>query len=162
MTCAAVANPLPAGGSEVFTLTVNVSATLPTSFSLVNRARVGSRTADPNLDNNTAVEDSEVLAVVALQVSKTSAPNPVVAGKRLTYTVVVTNTGPADSTDTRVIDTLPFGTRLVSATASNGGICNTGILCLLGTLQVERGGHGHHRGGRGSGIAPGRRVHQYR
>ena len=60
-----------------------------------------------------------------------------VAGNRLTYTVVVTNTGPAHSTDTRVIDTLPFGTRLVSATASNGGICNSGILCLLGTLQVS-------------------------
>ncbi len=136
VTCAAAANPLPAGASAVFTLAVNVSAALPTSFSLVNRAVVGSSTADPNPANNNAVADTEVLAVVALQIAKTSAPNPVVAGNRLTYTVVVTNSGPAESTDTRVIDTLPFGTHLVSATPSNAGICNSGILCLLGTLAV--------------------------
>ncbi len=136
VTCAAAANPLPAGASAVFTLAVNVSAALPTSFSLVNQAVVGSSTADPNPANNRAVEDTEVLAVVALQVAKTSAPNPVVAGNRLTYTLVVTNSGPAESTDTRVIDTLPFSTHLVAATPSNGGICNTGILCLLGTLAV--------------------------
>ena len=136
VTCVAYANPLPVGAVEVFTLTINISAALPTSFSLVNRAQVGGSTPDPNLDNNTAVEDTEVLARVALQVAKFSNPNPVVAGTRLTYTILVTNTGPADSTDTRMMDTLPFGTHLVSATAGNGGFCNTGVLCLLGTLRV--------------------------
>ncbi len=137
VVCTATTNPLPSGGSESFTFTVNVSSTLPTGISLVNRAVAGSDTTDPNPDNNTALADTEVLATANLLVSKTSAPDPVNAGELLTYTVMVTNTGPAQATDVRIVDTIPAQMTFLSATASNGGICNAGVLCLLGSLGLN-------------------------
>ena len=138
MVCTAAANPLAVGASESFTLAVQVSNTLPTAYSLVNRAVAGSSTADPLPDNNFAVEDTEVLAVAALKISKSSAPDPVDAGRRLTYTILVTNTGPSVATDVRVIDTIPAQMALVSAVASDGGVCNGGVLCLLGSMGVNK------------------------
>ncbi len=133
----ATQDPFPAGATETFTLTVDVAPDLPIAFSLVNRAEVGSDTPDGNPDNNTAIEDTEVLATASLSVSKLSDPETVDAGTQLTYTIVVTNHGPAKATDVRVLDALPKGTSFVSATADNGGACNSGILCLLGTLDLH-------------------------
>ncbi len=127
---------LAAGDSATFTITVDIDPGLPTAYSLVNEAFVTSDTPDPDPDNNAAVEDTEALAIAALEISKTSDPKPVNAGEQLTYTIVITNNGPAEATDTRMIDTLPAGTTFVSATPSNNGVCNTGVLCLLGTLDL--------------------------
>ncbi|MCX6045975.1 MAG: DUF11 domain-containing protein [Chloroflexi bacterium] len=44
-----------------------------------------------------------------LKISKTGAPNPVVAGQPLTYTIVVANLGPGTATNVVVKDTLPSG-----------------------------------------------------
>ena len=136
VVCAAVANPLPVDSSATFTVRVAVSNAVPTAFSLVNRAVAGSATPDQNPDNNGAVEDTEVLAVSRLTMAKQSAPNPVVAGEVLTYSIVVTNHGPAISTDTRLVDSLPANVTLLSASPSNGGVCNTGVFCLIGNLDV--------------------------
>ena len=35
------------------------------------------------------------------------------------------------------IDTIPSQVTLVSAAASNGGVCNAGVLCVLGSLAVS-------------------------
>ena len=45
-----------------------------------------------------------------LAITKTDSPDPVVAGGLLTYTINVTNNGPADATEVVVTDTLPAGT----------------------------------------------------
>ena len=71
-----------------------------------------------------------------LQIQK-DAPATVIAGEQITYTLVVTNAGPAIATNARVIDALPNGVTFVSATASNGGICNAGIYCDLGDLAYQ-------------------------
>ena len=131
-----VPGTLPAGASTSVTITVAVADDLPAAYSLVNEAEVTSDTPDSNPDNNFAVEDTEVLAIANLLVDKTSSPNPVVAGETVTYTILVTNTGPAQATDVRIIDTLPQGLEFRSATASNAGVCNSGVLCLLGTMDV--------------------------
>ncbi len=98
---------------------------------------MASNTPDANPDNNIAVEDTEVLATAALSITKLSDPATVDAGTQLTYTIIVTNNGPAKATDVRVLDALPESTSFVSATPSNNGVCNTGVLCLLGTLDVN-------------------------
>ncbi len=59
------------------------------------------------------------------------------AGTQVTYTILVTNTGPATATDVRVLDTMPSQLSFVSATASNGGVCNAGVLCVLGSVAVN-------------------------
>lgn len=105
------------------TITVAVSPDLPVAFSLVNRARTGSTTPDPDLNNNVAVEDTEVLATASFSITKSSSPNPVVAGQLLTYTVLITNNGPATATE-RARDRQPYRQKPASsrATASNGSV----------------------------------------
>ncbi|OUC07147.1 hypothetical protein RY27_16660, partial [Litorilinea aerophila] len=137
VVCVATTDPLPVNATQVFTILVDVAADAPLALSLVNQAEVDSSTPDPDPDNNVAEADTEVLAVAALSVTKASAPNPVIAGELLTYTIVITNHGPSSATDVRVIDTIPDRTSLVSVTASNGGVCDSGIICLLGTLAVN-------------------------
>ena len=52
---------------------------------------------------------------------KSAAPNPVVAGTNLTYTLTTTNNGPSGATGVTVTDVLPAGVSYVSATSSQGG-----------------------------------------
>ena len=57
-----------------------------------------------------------------------------VAGTRLTYTLVVSNADVNPATGVVVADALPAGVTYVSATSSKG-VCGSGVLCTLGTLQ---------------------------
>lgn len=63
-----------------------------------------------------------------LSATITDAPDPVVAGQVLTYTSTVTNNGTTYAENMALAVTLPAGTTLQSATASNGGVC-TGSSC---------------------------------
>ena len=70
-----------------------------------------------------------------LHITKTG-PAGAAAGTTVTYTLDVTNGGPADAPDTTVTDTLPAGTTFVSAT---GGCTEspTGVVgCDLGTVPA--------------------------
>ena len=69
-----------------------------------------------------------------LRIEKSDAPDPVVAGEMLTYTVTAYNDGPDIALDVVVTDTLPSGVSYVSDT----GGCDTSALpvlsCSVGTL----------------------------
>src|SRR6476646_2166684 len=76
---------------------------------------------------------------VDLSITKTDAPDPIVQGNNLTYTIKVTNpntTGGADATNVVVTDPLPSGVDFVSAT---GGSCQKNgstVTCDLGTVPA--------------------------
>ena len=53
------------------------------------------------------------------------APNPVVAGQNLTYTITVTNNGPDAADAVSLSDTLPAGTTFVSLASPGGWSCTT-------------------------------------
>ena len=55
-----------------------------------------------------------------LSVGMTDSPDPVNAGQNLTYSIVVSNSGPLASNADTVTDSIPAGTRFVSATAPAG------------------------------------------
>jgi uncharacterized repeat protein (TIGR01451 family) len=57
--------------------------------------------------------------------SKTDAPDPVLAGQNITYTLSSLNAGTLPATDVVITDTIPASTRFVSATPSAGGNCVT-------------------------------------
>ncbi len=72
-----------------------------------NIANVTSSTPDPNLSNNTSIVDTEVNALADISVVKTASPNPVNQGEILTYTIDVTNSGPADAQNVVLTDAIP-------------------------------------------------------
>jgi len=55
-----------------------------------------------------------------LSLTKADSPDPVTTGQQLTYTLAVTNNGPASVTGVTVTDPLPGGVSFVSATPSRG------------------------------------------
>jgi uncharacterized repeat protein (TIGR01451 family) len=72
-----------------------------------------------------------------LAITKTDSPDPVTVGGTLTYTITVTNNGPNQATSATVSDTLPAGTTLVSATASQGTCSGTTtVTCSLGAINA--------------------------
>jgi uncharacterized repeat protein (TIGR01451 family) len=65
-------------------------------------------------------------------------PDPAPVGQLLTYTAIVTNTGPGAATGIRIVDTLPSSVTPVSATVA-GGSCETVgsvVTCTLASLAA--------------------------
>jgi uncharacterized repeat protein (TIGR01451 family) len=71
-----------------------------------------------------------------LVLAQVDRPDPVPVGQNLTYTLQVSNAGPATATGVTLVDDLPAGVTLVSAAASQGTCTAAGlrVSCALGTL----------------------------
>ena len=61
-----------------------------------------------------------------LAITKTSGPNPVIAGNDLTYTITVTNNGPSHATNVLITDCLPSEVRYVSHSTTDGTASHDG------------------------------------
>jgi uncharacterized repeat protein (TIGR01451 family) len=128
---------IAAGGTA--TVTVNFSA--KDGGDINDTASVTASTPDPNTSNNSASGKVTFVSSADLSITKSSSPNPVVAGTNLTYTISVTNAGPSTATNVVVKDTLPGQVSVVS-TAPSVGSCTGGIpgnplqplTCTLGSL----------------------------
>jgi uncharacterized repeat protein (TIGR01451 family) len=74
--------------------------------------------------------------VADLSVTKSDSPDPVRVGNNLTYTLTITNNGPAAATGVTVTDTIPKGVSFVSATSSQGSCTRSSrtVTCSMGTL----------------------------
>jgi len=104
---------------------------------VANTATVTTSTADLNPDDSTA---SAVVAVVSptadLVIGLFGSPDPLLLGSDLTYTITVSNGGPATATGVIAVDTLPPAVNFISASPANsytvaGGVVtftNLGIL----------------------------------
>ena len=82
---------------------------------------------DPAPGNNSATDTNPTVPIVDLAVTKTSTPDPYVAGTPLAYTVTVTNHGPADVAGAVFADTVPAQLTGVSWTCSviGTGTCSS-------------------------------------
>jgi len=127
---------LAPGTAPDITITVTAPAT-PTTLS--NTASVLlSAVGDPDSGNNSQTITTTVnppsVVDADLSISKSGAPDPVSAGDTLTYTVSVTNNGPASANNVEVIDNLPSGVTFGSA-GGTGWTCGhlTGVVtCTYG------------------------------
>lgn len=121
---------LAAAGSATFTLVV----TNPGSGSTyVNTNVVSSPTADPNSGNNSASASTVLTAGSAdLAVTKSAVSANVITGQNATFTITITNAGPANADNVVATDAVPAGT-FVSATPSQG-TCNPTVQCTMGTI----------------------------
>ena len=98
---------------------------------------VASTATDPTPGNNTASASTTVAARADLSIAVTDAPDPVIAGGTLTYTITVTNLGRSTAPTATVTDVLPAGVTLVSATGT-GWTCSgtTTVTCTHGPLAT--------------------------
>ncbi len=124
-----------------FTLVLQVNAGTPSGTNITETDTATAANIVPSLTTNSA----SATAVVAnansadMSITKTGAPNPVTEGTPLTYTLVVTNNGPASATTVTVTDALPSVLTYLSSTVtpSSQGSCSEAggtVTCLLGTM----------------------------
>jgi uncharacterized repeat protein (TIGR01451 family) len=126
----------PVGSSTTFTLVANVGSAVAAGTVITDTANVSATTTDPNPSNNYAT----VTTIVAtagqsdLAVTKTGTPTTVLAGNKITYTVVVTNNGPAAAANPLLTDTFSClppggGTAFQCATVTSTTPYPTGWTC---------------------------------
>jgi uncharacterized repeat protein (TIGR01451 family) len=127
---------LPSGGTTNFTVTL----TAPAGGSLTNSVSSTGSVTDPvPANNNGTAAAARVITAVGAQADLmvfNSGPPLVLAGSNLTYTIDVTNAGPAPATNVVVSDSLT--TNVVFVSASNGGLLSGGVVNwpLLPALPV--------------------------
>ncbi|MEI8375696.1 MAG: SpaA isopeptide-forming pilin-related protein [Planctomycetota bacterium] len=121
---------LAAGASATTNIIVTVDPSA--TGSITNTVTVVGNEPDPNLLNNTSTVTTQINRSVDLAIIKTATPDPVKAGKQLTYTLTATNNGPSDATGVSIVDTLPIGTSYYSAS----GQSSTTIVDHTLTLNV--------------------------
>lgn len=114
-----------APGDAVFTLTVQVNSSVANGTGFLNVATVTSVTPDPNTGDESATAATDVTnpaAQVSITGTKT-ASGSFSPGGGVTYTVVLTNTGPGtqqDNPGAEFTDVLPAGLTLIGASATSG------------------------------------------
>ena len=130
------------GATANFTVVVTVSAAAANGTQILDTVNATSGTNDPNLANNTA----SVLTTVAaagtanIAVVKTASPNPVLAGSKITYTIVVTNNGPSAASTLVLNDAIPtnttYSTLTQTGTAWSCPTPTTAVKCTLATFPA--------------------------
>jgi uncharacterized repeat protein (TIGR01451 family) len=121
---------LNAGQSVTLTSTYNV----PNSYSggaIVNTASVSAAETDPNMTDNQSTTTTSVGAAADVAITKNGPPS-VSVGQNITYTITVSNFGPAGATGVTVSDPTPSGLTPVSV---SGGGCSS-FPCTIGALAV--------------------------
>jgi uncharacterized repeat protein (TIGR01451 family) len=112
---------LPVLASVTYEVTAQIDAAA--TGDITNSVVVTAPSATPELDSSdNSASDTDTLAATTLSVTKTGAPDPVVFGTLLTYTIVVTNGGAANATSVTVTDVLPAGVTFESA-SGDGWTC---------------------------------------
>jgi len=122
-------------------LVVQVNVNTPSGTVIADVASVSTASiiaTDPNLTNNSATANVTVGTGTSADVAitKTASPSPVAQGNLLTYTLIVTNNGPASATNATVVDVLPSSLKFVSVTTT-AGTCSQAantVTCQLGTI----------------------------
>jgi len=116
-------------------VTISSTYNVPNSFSgssVSNTATVSSAVNDPNLTDNSATATTTVVAGAGnadVSVTKSGPPSATL-GSNISYTITVTNSGPASAANTFADDATPPGLTFVG----NTGACSGPFPCALGTL----------------------------
>ncbi|WP_125153521.1 DUF6923 family protein [Clostridium rectalis] len=122
---------------ETKTILIRGTVSQSATGTISNTANITSSTPDPDLDNNETTVDTEVNALADISVIKTGTPNPVVTGEILTYTIDVSNAGPADAQNVVLDDAI--SPDIIGAEFSIDGGANFNpwtTIYIIGTLPA--------------------------
>lgn len=117
------------GQTFVGTLAVSTDASGAASFSTTFPTMVPlnqfltATTTDPGNNTSEFSACSQVGSPSDLAITMTASPGTAVTGTDITYTIMVTNTGPGRALAVMVTDMLPPQTTFVSCVAGSGGVC---------------------------------------
>ena len=133
---------LAVGAVVNFPLVVKVTAGTAPGSTITNSPSVSSSVSDPNTANNTATVTTIVASPTQsfVTISKTASPEPVNVNTNLTYTILVSNNGPAVAQGVSVSDPIPAQVTYANSSSSQGTCTyssgtNT-VSCSLGSLSV--------------------------
>jgi uncharacterized repeat protein (TIGR01451 family) len=129
-----------AGAVAALLLQANPALTPANVYTALENSTIDMGTA--GFDNDSGfglIQADAALGFVAtgldLALTGADAPDPVIVGNNVTYTLTVKNRGFIDATGVTVIDTLPASVNLITATPSQGGCSGTTtITCNLGGI----------------------------
>ncbi|MCB9177357.1 MAG: DUF11 domain-containing protein [Caldilineae bacterium] len=168
----------PRSPSDMGRMIITINLTANEGLDLTNTTTVTADTPDPDLSNNMAMVPLSVFDTVDLAVTKTAlgevqvagqagrifdignpgafpaaanyatSPTKATAGRRIRYTIGVTNDGPSTAENVVLTDRLPAGVTIVPGSLSiDQGSCETGtpgdpldrLVCGLGTIPSGDG-----------------------
>jgi uncharacterized repeat protein (TIGR01451 family) len=121
---------LTSGQSGSITSTYTIPANY-TGVTIANTATISATENDPNSGDNSSTANTNVAQPADVFITKTG-PTSASPGQNVTYTITVTNGGPASAGGVTVSDPAPAGTTFVS----NSGACTTAFPCSLGTMTA--------------------------
>ncbi|MHB8499866.1 MAG: C25 family cysteine peptidase [Candidatus Acidiferrales bacterium] len=136
---------LSVNGTANFPLVVKASLGDAPGSTITNTANINvpcSSANDPNCGNNSAATTVYVASPTQADVAitKTASPDPVDQGTNLTYTLQVTNNGPAVAQGVVVTDVIPGEVSFVSVSTTQGTCTysagTTTVSCSLGNVSV--------------------------
>ena len=136
---------LPSGGSVTFTVTATIAGNATGTIANTANIAAPSGVSDPNLSNNSATDIDTVLTTGNLTLVKTDQSQTYTPGGTATYSITVTNNGPANANDLTVTDNLPSGVTLtVQATCVAAGVATCGsIVSTVGGTSFSATGAEH-------------------
>src|SRR6266404_2963325 len=108
---------------ETVSLQIVVKVNADTTMASISNTATVASPSDKNAANNTAAVTTNVTSLppsADLQIAKTDDPNPVAAGRDVTYTLSVYNAGPSSAQSVTVTDPVPPNTTFVSAAVTSG------------------------------------------
>lgn len=121
---------LPAGATITYTVTGTVKSSATGSLSNTAKVTAPANIIDTNPANNSATDISALAAQTHVSITKsddkggdstTNTAGSVVAGTAMTYTIVVSNSGPSDATGVKVADLFAAGFTNATYTATATG-----------------------------------------
>jgi uncharacterized repeat protein (TIGR01451 family) len=130
------------GNSDTFTLVVSAPSSLSNGAAFNDTASVSASNPDPNTANNSATVNGTVVnnnpnADLSVTVSGPSSANE---GDSVTYTLTVSNAGPATATGVTLTDTLGSLLNFQSATTSQGTFTVSGGVVTFSLGTIASGG----------------------
>ena len=123
---------LASGTSAEFTLVLLVGNTI----SITNIVSGTTASFDTDPTNNTASASTTVIPSADVGIVKSATLDSVTPVKSVTYTIVVTNHGPAAASNVVMTDVLPANATLTSAMTTQGSCAGAStVICTVGTLS---------------------------
>ncbi len=115
---------LTSGSSATVAVTALMNADV-TAATLANSVTIQSTT--PHSSDPTATATTPVVPKADLHITKRGAPDPVVAGENVTWTIDVRNDGPSDAAGVVVTDNLPTSLLMIDQSTCTGPTSGVGV-----------------------------------